>query len=68
MQSLEVQWPADDPAQWAALLAVTLAGLVLLWLAFKVGAFVVKVLMALVALGLLGVAGWWLFHNLAAGR
>lgn len=46
------------------MLQVTLAAVVLfaiLWLAYKIGKILLRVLLGLLLLGLAGYAGWWFF-------
>lgn len=61
---------ATNPILLAALtvtkpgaVGIGIAALVLLYLAFKVGKFVIKMLLLLAALAALGLAAWWYFAS-----
>ena len=42
---------------------IVIAGLLVLYVAFKVGAFILKILFGLVGLALLGGVIWWFFFR-----
>ena len=45
------------------IVGIGVAALILIWLAFKVGKFVMKMLLLLAALAALGFAAWWHFSS-----
>jgi hypothetical protein len=48
----------------AVQIAVVVAGCLVLYAAFKIGAFILKILLGLVALALLGGATWWFLSGI----
>jgi hypothetical protein len=49
------------PVTKPAAIGIGIAALVVLYLAFKVGKFIIKMLLLLAALAALGLAAWWFY-------
>ena len=53
--------PESLPVSVFAVIGIGVAALVVLYLAFKVGKFLIKLLLVLAALAAIGLAAWWYY-------